>query len=372
MESKNFKDAKDFLIDLIINRKGYVRVKKTKEKYVSFLKKLYEFSEENQVIQKKELTIIKNAIDKLCGIYYNSSKNESKIDFEKILKKLNIQSWDYKGPLRMIHVYTIHDTKRIKEKVENSELIPEEREYYEKYFGNLDYWIEILDRIEYVRKVLNPTAKERKEKALKTIKGKVNPKIANAIDEIAENFRKSIEKTQLKNYTNSLEKFRERNGDNVSHDIYSNKKFSWGGGINHKLYKKPKSAPRYGYHDLILVGDYQQVMEDTANRDSYEIIAKFKYKMYDKIGGMISDINKGFKIEVIGNSWTQNDIMFVFDDGSGFTIRNKIVYKISHQGTTFYTYPTTFHNAYLPDGKRIKSPNEYIVKKRFNEYYKKK
>ena len=98
------------------------------------------------------------------------------------------------------------------------------------------------------------------------------------------------------------------------------------------------------------------------------IILGWKVKMYDKLGGFISDLNKPFTLSVRGSQERQNDINFKFEDGSSFTLRNNIVDKISHLGTFFYAYPTTFHYAYLPDGSKIANPNEVTVKKAFNSY----
>jgi hypothetical protein len=95
----------------------------------------------------------------------------------------------------------------------------------------------------------------------------------------------------------------------------------------------------------------------------------FIRKMYDKIGGLVSDIDKDFRANVVGSDMSYNDINFIFNDNSKFSIRNQIVSKISNQGTFFYTYPTTFHDAYLPDGEKIPNPNEYSVKNAFNSFY---
>jgi hypothetical protein len=53
----------------------------------------------------------------------------------------------------------------------------------------------------------------------------------------------------------------------------------------------------------------------------------------------------------------EGNIRFSFTDGSVFVVRNKIVSKIYQtaggQWATMYQYPTTFHDAILPGGKRM-------------------
>jgi len=52
------------------------------------------------------------------------------------------------------------------------------------------------------------------------------------------------------------------------------------------------------------------------------------------------------------------EILFTFDDGSSFVLRNKTIWKRSPLGTVFAQFPTTFHDVKLPDGKAMASPSE--------------
>ena len=66
----------------------------------------------------------------------------------------------------------------------------------------------------------------------------------------------------------------------------------------------------------------------------------------------------------------EGNIKFQFKDSSAFTVRNKIVSKMYQaadgQYATMYQYPTTFHNATLPTGKRMEGqPSE----KEMNEIF---
>lgn len=70
----------------------------------------------------------------------------------------------------------------------------------------------------------------------------------------------------------------------------------------------------------------------------------------------------------IGNANTvtiESGFKFKFDDGSEFTVINKIVSKYSHTGTPFEQFPTTFHDVKFPDGTKLKSPSEEKVVNEF-------
>ena len=103
----DFQTAKNWLTDQINNTKGLVKQSRIKEKYVSYLELLDTFSEENQNITRKELTVIKNAFDKLFGQYYGLNLNgvQGKEAKEKLYKDLGVYSWEYKGALQMNNIY---------------------------------------------------------------------------------------------------------------------------------------------------------------------------------------------------------------------------------------------------------------------------
>jgi hypothetical protein len=354
-------------------------MKRMKEKYTGFLNQLDDFTESNQTIEKKELTKIKNSFDRLYGDYYGGDKvfhEKRKKDLEQVAIKKGVSIYPYENPdLAMstlgmkISNYGISDAQRNINKFDEVKFTKDEQKFIDKYYSNFDKWSDLNSKIEEIRTILNPTAKERREKELKEIKGKLNPQIKTVIDEIAEDFREVIETTELKNYERSLERFREVRGDSFPNNETQDRKFKWIGGINIKLYQKPKDAGYTYDYDLTLVDDYQDIMEKTALSVSHSTIMVFIRKMYDKIGGLVSDIDKDFRANVVGSDMSYNDINFIFNDNSKFSIRNQIVSKISNQGTFFYTYPTTFHDAYLPDGEKIPNPNEYSVKNAFNSFY---
>jgi len=250
----------------------------------------------------------------------------------------------------------------------NDKLTKDEEKFITDYYPNLYKWASLYDKIEEIRTILNPSKEQREAKKLQEIKGVVDPRIKNSIDEIAENFRQVIEEQQNVYYlkcVKDLQKYFvdghfERNLVSKDDQIY----------VAELIYRLSfmlnKSSSQYTFID-----DYEEKILKQSYDDSVETITKFQIKMYDKLGGFMQEIGKNFTTSVQGKTYKNNDIYFDIEGGGNFAIRNQIVYKVSNRGTNFYTYPTNFMFANLPNGERVKDPSEYTVKKAFNDYYNK-
>jgi hypothetical protein len=365
---------KDFVLSLI-------KSKPSKAKFENYFNILDNFSEDNLLIDKKGLTKLVNDFNNAFSTYYGtySDKKEVKNDELEIFAKKRGYNSLYKAAydtqkdevlskLANLLTYSLVDSKRNIDKINSikDNLTDEEKIWIEKYYPNLEYWKFIYDRIEEIRTILNPTKEQKEKKKLEVIKGRVNPKIKEAIDKIAEDFRVIIENKEYKSYTNLVEKLKKEHNNTLSVTDFLKLNFTY----KFKIYKKENDY-------YILLDNYDEILKKIAFNVSKEEILTFTFKMYDKLGGFISDLNKNFTATVLAYEHVDgylsynnyfNDILFKFDDGSKFTIRNQIVSKFSNLGTFFYTYPTTFHNAFLPNGNKIDNPNEYTVKKAFNEY----
>jgi hypothetical protein len=368
-------------INNVLSDKSIIRTKNTKEKLEGYLDKIYSFSEDNQIIDKKELTKIKNDFDKIMSTYYSligTTEEKSEI-LEEIAKSKGYSLYKaaYSTPgevvlkvIANLHTYGLIDSKRGINKINDikNQMSVEEINFIEKYYPNLDKWSSLYDKIEEISIILNPTKEQRETKKLQEIKGKVDPKIKNAIDEIAENFRIVIEEQQNAYYLRSVENLQKYflNG-RFEKTLVHKDDYRYVRELLSVLYfilDKPK-LPEY-----ILVSDYEEKILKQAYDDSIRIISKFQFKMYDKLGGFMQELGKDFTTNVQGKTHKNNDIYFKIEGGGNFAIRNQIVYKVSNRGTTFYTYPTNFLFANLPNGERVKDPSEYTVKKAFNDYYK--
>jgi hypothetical protein len=237
----------------------------------------------------------------------------------------------------------------------------DEKSFITKFFPYLKVWSDLADIFKKAEDIVSPSKEKRIEKELQQIKGKINPEIKTAIDEIAENFRIVIEEKELNYFTRYINEFKEKypNGMTSSEFYYERKNDFIKTAIFHFVFHE-KGITK-------LKPNYTELAAKEANQVSKETITKWQVKMYDKLGGFLNDLNKKFTTDVIGKKMNENDIFFKFEDGSRFSIRNSIVPKVSNKGTYFYTYPTTFHNAVLANGEKVANPNELTVKQAFSK-----
>jgi len=392
-ENNKFSSTKGWFIDAIDNIKGFVRSNNTRTKYKDYLKAIENFSEENQTISKKELTKIKNDLSDLCTSYYSILDNivevkdeyvdrmnkttESKEALKGLLNKRGYNSYydierkEGKSELynlyrflMLIRVFSIEDPKRILINMDSfkSVMNNDEIDWFDKYYPNLDKWVELNSELKNIETILNPTKEQKQKNQLKlmTVKGAVNPKLKDAVDKIADDFRVVIENNEYNHYIKTVSIYNEKYPNGIPPEIYF------------KSYSKNefiKVAYKNNFNqNYILLPNYDELLKAEALKVSKTQILPFQIKMYDKLSGFMKELDKEFDVSVYGRSKNRNNISFNFKDGSRFSIQNSIVSKFSHLGTFFYTYPTTFHNAYLPNGEKISNPNEYTVKTAFNKY----
>lgn len=331
----------------------------TRTKLFEYTSSIFNFSDDNHTIQKKGLTKIMNDFSSLAGRaimldgYHSSSKENYREEISRFPEARELQFFT---------VYGLIDLWRKQKYIEtyaDSNLL----QIINKYYPNLKEWSDLYERLEMIRKVLNPSAEERKAKELLEIKGRVNPEIKKAIDKIAEEFRQVIELNEYNHLKSMVAKFQEMYPSGINLDTARRENKPAFNELRRFLVPVEKFSPVY-----VLAPEYNKSIIKYTYDLSVEIITSWQRKMYDKLGGFISELNKSFEVSVQGSGPRSSDIVFKFTDGSRFMITNQIVSKISNLGNFFYQYPTTFHNAYLPNGTKIQNPNEYTVKKSFNEY----
>jgi len=351
-----------------------VRVKSTKVKLLTALDKIYSFDEEAPNMDRKELTRINNDFSAL--IQNLTGNKEYKDNYDSDLKKLiaikgypdiytaySIKKDEIYSVLQFSIIYDLLDAIRKFKRIQTIKLTPEEQKFIDKWYTNLKDWTSLGDKLEKIRKVVAPTGEEKRGKAIEQIKGKINPEIKNAIDEIAENFRVTIEKNEYQWYLRKFAEFYKEFPEGANYTQYNDKKYR-------SIFTELGSFIYIVIHPFRLfsiIPNAEEKAAKLANKKSYIIIASWQGKMYNKLGGFMSELNKKFTTDVVGRGPRENDIYFKFENGAKFTLRNKIVDKISHLGTYFYTYPTTFHSAFLANGDKIANPNEFTVKDAFNK-----
>ena len=361
----------NWFIEQINNTKDLVRSKKTKEKLVNYLNKINDFTEQNQTISKKELTQVENAFNKLCVTYYgllkgNDLNGESKYNIlDNLSQKRGFRNFfDAKeSPVNLLSNLNVglSSIKYNLKKIDGIEFNSFEQDFLDKYYPNMLNWLELYNTIEEIRSIHNPTKEEKIARKLKEIKGRVNQNLRKSIEKIGEDFRIKIEKDFLKYFENRIKYFNKKYPNGLPYNdestIFTH---------NYLVNKGEKYNNVY-----VLIPNINEVVAKESYDRSVEIITSWELKMFDKLGGnFLGSFDNDFTTEIYGSTYKYNDIYFNFSDGSSFSIRNQIVSKCSHLGTPFYTFPTTFHNAYLPDGTKVSNPDEYNVKNAFKNYYK--
>lgn len=201
------------------------------------------------------------------------------------------------------------------------------------------------------------------------IKGALNPHLREVIDSIAEEFRKVVEEDTFTYYMKLAEDFKKDfSGNKATEDQYRKKYYKEinprrGEWLDEELVKTGL-IQRASDGGRELRPDVESFSRKKANEISHIIMAKFQAKMYDKLSGFLTELGKDFDVSYKGRLRT-NEIHFKFTDGSRFSIRNQIVSHYKYPGGYYYSYPSTFHDAYLANNVKISQPSEYTIKKAF-------
>lgn len=397
VESVDFESTTNWLLTQIDSLAGFIRSNKTKDKFREYLKQINDFSIDNQSIDKKTLTKIRNDFNELCSYYYSNILNEvvsvpdefnpertynstkSKEELKDLIKlrgykdRFHLKQDDSNTELiklydfmQLVHVYGLYDTGRVIKEYNKFKSIMNQDEvnWFNKYYQNLSIWYNLFQKMEQIENILKPNKEQKIKNEIKkvAISGKINDNLKDAVDKIAEDFRVIIEENEYKHYISITNTIVENNTKIIDSNNF------W------KLYKGNdflKEIFKIKDGDFHLLPNYTDVLKTHAIKTSQEFILPFQLKMYNKLSGFLKEIGKDFNVSVYGKRKNSNEIIFEFKDGSSFWIKNSIVPKFSNRGTFFYTYPTTFHNAYLPNREKISNPNEYTVKKAFNDYQEK-
>ncbi len=208
------------------------------------------------------------------------------------------------------------------------------------------------------------------------IKGALNPHLREVIDNIAEEFRKVVEEDNYNYYMKLIEIFKKDFGSNeATTEQYRAKYYKadpkrpdkdWAGKWSDQELKYSHLF-NYSPTEIKIKSDAETIARKQAIENSEAIKKNFQAKMYDKLSGFLTELGKEFDITYKGKMRV-NDIYFKFTDGSRFSIRNQIVSHFRWPGGFYYSYPTTFHDAYLPNGVKINQPSEYTIKKAFLDY----
>lgn len=121
-------------------------------------------------------------------------------------------------------------------------------------------------------------------------------------------------------------------------------------------------VPRESIRDVyVRKSGWKTIAKERAESQAVEIRDAFVGKNTFKLGRIVNskgDLKEGKVLSINSGADYGGELMFTFNDGTSFTVRNKTVIKQNMHGTVFAQYPTTFHDVVLPDGSKMSSPSE--------------
>jgi len=343
------------------------------QQLISYIEQVESFDITNPSLTTKDLTIITNSFDKILGNYYKRPED----DVIRELAKERGFVFSYGGgtgdlmkysaagysPFAFPTIYGLSTAYQFIERINKLSLNDKEKDFLNTYRPNLQLFADFYSKLEEIRSELKPSMQKRREKQVQQIKGSINPELKNIIDKIGEDFKKVLYENFYNKFTRIVGEFKQKFPTGANEKDYM--RFS----TSHKiiyLFVEKTQGKENGYEVIFhLKPNVNEIIEKTALQRSGDEIKIFLFKMYDKLGGFLQELNKEVKVTYSGSN-NENRIYFNFADGSKFEIRNKIV-PHWRENTFYVQYPTTFHNAYLADGTKVNQPSELTVKQAFKK-----
>jgi hypothetical protein len=109
--------------------------------------------------------------------------------------------------------------------------------------------------------------------------------------------------------------------------------------------------------------DWEVRVQKRSKEEVEAMFAAFINKQTEKVAAIIKNRDADISGEVQGN--LECELHFALSDKSQFDMRCKIVWHVNQLGTSYWQFPTTFHNAVKADGTRITPASELNMKKLF-------
>ena len=112
-----------------------------------------------------------------------------------------------------------------------------------------------------------------------------------------------------------------------------------------------------------LKSDWKSILKNEADKNADYAQRMFLYKNVTKLAVIIEakgDFTHRILHGSVNSCGFQGEIVFMFADGSKFTVRNKVIINVSVHGKAFNQFPTTFHNVCLPDNRPAGTPKMMV------------
>lgn len=263
----------------------------------------------------------------------------------------NIFNWAYKEDL----IY--HSGNQIKGKLKKAESIKSDDSSLELYLGLTRELLSIQNVLDYLKGKI--VKRERGDKKKET---EFHKKMASSeaikivhkiLTELTNNLKKGYSDYLYSFFLEIINRYKESD-EKIKRNLLK----EWGIILYHVFEIK---------HNIMEIHEkpnWEQKIKSEADKQTDAMQQSFLYKNVNKLAEIL-ELKGNLKGEPrilnlkADRGVFEGDIKMEFDDGSSFEVRNKVIVKSSIHGKFFNQFPTTFHNAILPDGKRmIGQPSE--------------
>jgi hypothetical protein len=120
----------------------------------------------------------------------------------------------------------------------------------------------------------------------------------------------------------------------------------------------------------VKIKDYDKMLNSLAVAVVDDLKARYLIKNIEKVGSVIYKKTSPLKtLQSSGNLegfGFNGEIKIKFEDGTGFTVRNKAVIVYSGYSDPFFRFPTTFHSVIFPDGSKKKMRSQEQMNKEWS------
>ena len=113
---------------------------------------------------------------------------------------------------------------------------------------------------------------------------------------------------------------------------------------------------------MVLRNDIESYISKLIKEDTKNMFQSFIRKQTEKTDNILKGRCAAIEGKVVPNT-LECHLKFKLEDRSYFEMKCQIKTNYSSLGNPYYQFPTTFHNAILKDGTKIKKPSESKLKK---------
>ncbi len=225
---------------------------------------------------------------------------------------------------------------------------------------------------EYNVKIKRRTPEEREEDSKRDFAARVShidvKKIYDLLTEITKEVRAKVLEAKLDMVTRLFENWKAQyDPKNSKTDPYN-----FFGAFNYFGYLiVSKCVTIQNGRTYVVLPDYREILKKEAISLTDEMLQMFIVKNTKKLSAIATAKNNLKDVNIVKSETArgvvEGTLHLSFNDGSHFTVDNKVVQTFSKYGKPFYRFPTTFHNVVMPDGSKMKGVSEESMNEVFTK-----